>query len=363
MEEDIRALRKSVATLAIISIFVVAYFARDLILPILLGFLFALTLSPLNRSLQKLGLPAGFSAAVLILMATVGIAAIVYFAGETARSWSADASSIARELQQKLRGVSDTIDAVKEASTQVEEMATASDDAPEKVVVQQPGLLNTAVTLAASTATSIGVALVLAFFLLASGDLFYIKLVQAFPTMREKKRALSTVYAIERRVSGYLLTITLINACLGVAVAAVLWLIGLEYAYVWGIAAFLLNYLPILGGIIGTVLVAVHSILFFDSLSYAFLAPIAYQILTSSEAQFVTPYLIGKRMELNVVAVFLTVVLWAWLWGIAGALVAVPFLLVFKVVSENVDSLQVIGNFLGASESPDKVAAERTGSA
>lgn len=354
MEDDIRALRRSVATLAIIAVFVVAYFARDLILPILLGFLIALTLSPLNRSLQKFGLPSGVSAALLVLIATIGIACVVYFAGETARSWTEDASSIARELQQKLRGVSETIDAVQEASTQVEEMATASASAPEKVVVQQPGLLSTAVTLAASTATSIGVALVLALFLLASGDLFYIKLVQAFPRMHEKKRALATVYAIERRVSGYLLTITLINAALGVVVAVALWIIGLEYAYVWGIAAFLLNYLPILGGIAGTVLVAAHSILFFDSLSYALLAPIVYQVLTASEAQFVTPYLVGKKMELNVVAVFLTVVLWAWLWGIAGALVAVPFLLVFKVVSENVDSLRVIGNFLGASELSQK---------
>lgn len=358
MKDDIRALRRSVTTLTIISVFVVAYFARDLILPILLGFLFALTLSPLNRSLQKAGLPAGISATILILLATAGIAAIIYFAGETARSWSADAPSIARELQRKLSGVSETIDAVQEASTQVEEMTSAPDTGPEKVVVQQPGLLNTAVTVVASTATSIGVALILALFLLASGDLFYIKLVQAFPTMREKKRALTTVYSIERRVSGYLLTITLINAGLGILIAAALWIIGLEYAYVWGIAAFLLNYLPILGGIAGTALVAVHSILFFDSLAYAFLAPIVYQILTSIEAQFVTPYLIGKRMELNIVAVFLTVVLWAWLWGIAGALVAVPFLLVFKVVCENFESLKVIGNFLGPTGISEKMETE-----
>ena len=108
--------------------------------------------------------------------------------------------------------------------------------------------LNTAVSVVASTATSIGVALVLALFLLASGDLFYVKLVQAFPTMREKKRALTTVYGIERRVSVYLLTITVINACLGIVVAFALWMLGLEYAYIWGIAAFLLNFLPILGG-------------------------------------------------------------------------------------------------------------------
>lgn len=350
MHDDIKALRRSVTTLTIIAVFVVAYFARDLILPILLGFLIALTLSPVNRSLQKAGLPSGIAATLLILLATIGVFAVLYFAGETARSWSEDAPQIARELQFKLSGVTKAIDAVQDASSHVEGMTATA--ASETVIVQQPGLLNTAVTVVASTATSIGVALILAFFLLASGDLFYVKLVQAFPTMREKKRALATVYGIERRVSGYLLTITLINAGLGVVVAFVLWMLGLEYAYVWGIAAFLLNYLPILGGIIGTILVAIHAIIYFDSLSYAFVAPIAYQILTSLEAQFVTPFLIGKRMELNIVAVFLTVVLWAWLWGISGALVAVPFLLVFKVLCENIPSLRQVGNFLGAADTP-----------
>ncbi|MGC1502718.1 MAG: AI-2E family transporter, partial [Sulfitobacter sp.] len=326
MEEDIKALRRGVALLVMISLFVIAYFARDLILPILLGFLLALTLSPVNRWLQKRGLPAGASATFLILATTASILAVVYFAGETVRAWSQDASSIARELQQKLSGVTDAIESVKEASDQVEKMTAAPESAPQTVVVQQPGLLNTAVTFVASTATSIGVALILALFLLASGDLFYVKLVQSFSTLQEKKRALATAYGIERQVSGYLLTITLINAGLGVTVGLALWLLGLEYAYIWGVAAFLLNYLPILGGLIGTVLVGVHAIIFFDSLSYAFVIPITYQVLTSSEAQFVTPFLIGKRMELNVVAVFLTVVLWGWLWGIAGALVAVPFL-------------------------------------
>lgn len=354
MNDDIKALRRSASTFTTIAIFVIAYFARDLILPIMLGFLFALTLSPINRFLQRKGLPAALSAAILILMATASIGSAVYFAGGTVRSWTEDAPNIARELQSKLSGVQEAIEAVKDASSQVEEMTAAPADGPQEVVVQQPGLLNSAVTVVASSATSIGVALILALFLLASGDLFYVKLVQAFPKLSEKKKALSTVYDIERRVSGYLLTITVINAGLGLAVFAALWLVGLEYAYIWGIAAFLLNYLPILGGVIGTVLVGVHSVIFFDSLSYALLAPIVYQALTSIEAQFVTPYLIGKRLELNIVAVFLTVVLWAWLWGVAGALVAVPFLLVFKVICDKIERLNVIGNFLGAADDTGK---------
>ncbi len=350
MKQDIKALRRSVGILTVLAVFVVVYFARDLILPVLLGVLLALTLSPINRWMQKKGLPAGLSATLLITITAAVIVAIVYFAGETARSWTDDVPGIMRELKQKLSGISKTIETVKAASEQVKDVAVAPASASQAVVIQPPGLLNSAVTVVASTATSIGVALILALFLLSSGNLFYGKLVQTFPTLREKKRALATVYGIERRVSGYLLTITVINIGLGIFVALALWFLGLEYAYVWGVAAFLLNFLPILGGLIGTVLVAIHAVLFFDTLSYALMAPIAYQALTSIEAQFVTPYLIGKRMELNVVAVFLTVVLWGWLWGIAGALVAVPFLLVFKVVCDNFEGLHVVGNFLGIAE-------------
>ncbi len=356
LPEDIRALRRGVAVLITILLLATAYLAKDLVLPIILGFLIALTLSPINRSLQRLGLPASVGAVLLITVTAGAVAAVIFFAGGTARAWSQDIPGILQELRYKLTNVSDAIESVKDASKQVEEMAAAADEGSEAVVVQQAPLLNSVLTVAASTITSIGVAMILALFLLSSGDLFYTKLVQTFQKMSEKKRALSTVYDIERRVSRYLLTITLINAGLGVVVACVLYLIGLEYAYIWGIAAFLLNYVPILGGIVGTILVGVHAVVYFDTLSYALLAPLLYQILTSTEAQFVTPYLVGKRMELNIVAVFLTIVLWAWIWGIAGALVAVPVLLVFKVVCENFPSLYAIGNFLGVAEDGRKAA-------
>jgi predicted PurR-regulated permease PerM len=213
--------------------------------------------------------------------------------------------------------------------------------------------------------STLAVALVLASFLLASGDLFYLKLVQSFPTMSGKKRALTMVYDIERRVSHYLLTIALINAGLGIGIGSVLTLLGMPYAYIWGIAAFLLNFLPYLGAITGVVLVAGLSIITFDSFSYALLAPAAYLTLTTIEGNFVTPTLLGRKLELNTVAVFLTVVLWGWLWGIAGALVAVPFLVVFKVVADNVDGMGIVSNFLGAAdevhqkpEEPEDVAAD-----
>ncbi|WP_306115556.1 MULTISPECIES: AI-2E family transporter [unclassified Roseovarius] len=357
MEEDIKALKRGVTALITISLFVICYFAKDLLLPIVLGFLISLTLSPISRSLQKLGLPSVVAASFLIFVATSAAVGAGYFAGGIISSWSRDLPRIAYELKVKLSDVSETIDAVKDVSDEVENMTATDPEGPQKVVIEQPGLLDSAVTVLASTATTLIVAMILAFFLLASGNMFYAKLVQVFETISEKKRALATVYDIERRVSAYLLTITIINASLGLVVAVALYLLGLEHAYVWGIAAFLLNYLPILGGLAGTIMVGVHAIVYFDSLTYALAIPVTYQALTAIEANFITPYLVGRRMELNIVAVFLTVVVWAWLWGVAGALMAVPFLLVFKVVCDNFEALNTIGIFLGGPNAKPKAHA------
>lgn len=350
-EEHLLSIRRSLVTLMLISLFVVCYFARDLLLPVLLGFLIALTLSPVTRGLSRLGIPYGVSAVVLIALLTLAIAIAVLFSSATVASWMSDSQGLQAELSRELSNVMNQIDQVREASEAVADMADGDvEDEVQEVVVQQPKLVDSAMSVAASIGTTLLVALVLAVFLLASGDFFYVKLVQSFSTMGGKKRALTIVYDIERRVSHYLLTITLINAGLGISVGAMLWLTGLPNAYIWGIAAFLLNFLPYLGGVTGVALVAAYSIIRLDTLPEALLPPLAYLTLTFLEGQFITPMALGRRLSINTVAVFLTVVLWGWLWGVPGALVAVPFLVVFKVVCDNVPQLEVVGNLLGQQD-------------
>ncbi len=350
----LEAIRRSLNVLMLIAVFATCFVAKDLLLPILLGFLIALTLSPLSRGLSRVGIPHWVSAVGLIGIVAVVIAAVIYFSSGTIANWMDSASAMGAELQAKLGGIFRQLEKVSQASADVASMATP-DPAVQEVVVKQPTLIDSAMGVISNVGATLAVSLVLASFLLASGDLFYIKLVQSFQTMSGKKRALTMVYDIERRVSHYLLTIAIINASLGICVGSILWLIGLPYAYIWGTAAFLLNFLPYLGALTGVAMVAALSIITFDSFSYALLAPAAYLTLTTIEGNFVTPMLLGRKLELNTVAVFLTVVVWGWLWGIAGALVAVPFLVVFKVVADNVEGMEIVGNFLGAAdEIPEK---------
>ncbi len=348
--DDLPSIRRSLQVLVLIALFVTAYFARDLILPIVLGVLLALTLSPLSRWLSRVGIPHAVSGFVLITATAVLILGIIAGSAGTVALWSDEIPSMGVEIQQKLRGMSDAVEDVRAATAEVEKISKEGNGSAtqeiQEVVVKPPTLLDSAFDTVAQFGATLAVTLILALFLLSSGQLFYLKLVQAMPTMAGKKRALSTVYDVERRVSRYLLTITVINAGLGLAIGLFLTALGLPSAYIWGVAAFLLNFLPYLGGFIGALLVGAFSIVTFDSLGYALLAPLGYQILTGIEGQLITPWLVGRRLELNTVAVFLTVVFWGWLWGIPGALVAVPFLVVFKVVCENFEALNIIGNFL-----------------
>ncbi|WP_372921325.1 AI-2E family transporter [Roseovarius sp.] len=323
------------------------YFAKDVILPVVLGLLLALTLGPWVRWLSRRGVPASLSAALLILgfAGLIGAGALV-LRGPVI-NWFDDIPRISFELRDKLRGVTESMAAVQDASKQVEDLAKGGEDSINTVVLQQPGLLTAAVSNLASFITSLVVGLILALFLLSTGNLFYIKIVESFPRFGDKKRALTVIYEIEKQMSRYIVAITSINAALGIAIGGAMYLLNMPYPFVWGLAAFTLNFLPFLGGIVGTLGVGAFAIVHFDSFYYAMLAPIAYQSLTAVEGQVLTPVLLGARMQVNAVAVFLTVIFWAWLWGIPGALMAVPILVLVKVVCDHVPALSTFGNFLG----------------
>ncbi len=344
--ENLSSTNRLLAAILILMTFAAIYFAKDVVLPVVLGFILALTLGPWVRWLSRRGVPSPLSAAVLIFGFAGLMAIAVLLLGGKVTSWFDEIPRVSFELRDKLRGISESMEAVQDASKQVEELATGGEDTINTVALQQPGLLTNVVNNLAGFVTSLVAGLILALFLLSSGNLFYVKVIESFATFGDKKRALTAIYEIEKTMSRYLVAITFINAVLGLAIGLAMYLLDMPYPFVWGFAAFCLNYLPFLGGIIGTLGVGAFAIVHFDSFYYAFLAPLAYQSLTALEGQFLTPMLLGARLQLNAVAVFLTVIFWTWLWGIPGALMAVPILALVKVICDHVPALATFSNFL-----------------
>lgn len=358
-ETDLHAIRRTLGLILLVLLTISFYFAKDLILPLLMGTLLALTLSPLVRALQRRGLSPVVTGTALITLVGIVIAGSALLFGGPVSNWISDAPQLGAELRQKLQTFSKSLEVVQQASSQVDQITNGvTDPDVQRVAMEQPGLLTMAVSNAFSIAATTLVTLVLALFLLASGDMFYVKLIDAFPRFGDKKRAMRIVYGIERSVSRYLTVVTGINLVLAVVIGLGMWAIGMPQPLVWAVMSFFVNFLPYIGPLFGAGLAAAVAIVHFDHLGQAALAPIIYVTATSIEGQFVTPVILGRQLELNTVSVFVMVIFWGWLWGIAGALMAVPFLVCLKVICDNVDSLRTLGNFLGAESTPEPEMAE-----
>lgn len=347
---EIQKIKNLLLCITVLLAFGAVYFARDMFLPIMIGLILALTLSPIVRWLARIGIPEGISAIVLIFGTGIALGAGGYLSSGPLSEVLSEAPKLGIELREKLSGVMASLDMVQSASEQVEQMATGG-DAATTVALQQPGLLAFA---AGSFANFLGLAavgLVLALLILASGDLFYVKLVEALPNFSDKRRAVETVRNIERQISRYFLTITVINAGLGLCIGLAVMLVGMPSPLLWAVLGFTLNFLPFVGAIIGTALVAAIGILTFDTVGQGLLPAIVYFGLTMMEGNLITPAVLGRRLEMNTVSVFLTVIVWTWLWNVPGALMAVPFLVLLKVISDSVPGMRVFGSFLGVRTS------------
>jgi predicted PurR-regulated permease PerM len=167
------------------------------------------------------------------------------------------------------------------------------------------------------------------------------------PSLEDKKRAVDIARQIETEVSRYLITITLINVGLGLAVWGAMALVHVPNPLLWGVVAAILNFIPFLGPLTMICLLAMVGFLTFPDLPHALIAPGAFVGLHVLESYLVTPTIVGRRLTLNPVVVFLGLIFWGWLWGIAGAILAVPIMMVLKIICEHSEPLAPIGEFLG----------------
>ena len=323
------------------------FFAKAILLPFAMAFMLTLTLSPVVRLLVKIRISETLAAGLIMVTLLSMTGGAIYGLSGPVSGWISGAPEIGRKIERKLWSLRSSVTAAVDASEQVGKIAKPEDPTVQKVAVQQAGVLTDAADGAVAVFTTAGITAVLMFFMLASGRLFYEKLVRVLPTMTEKKRAIRVVHTVEREVSRYLFTITAINLSLGAVIATILWSIGMPNPILWGVMAAALNFIPYVGALAGVVVVGLVALVSFPTASTAALAAGSYFLCTTIEGQLLTPALVGRRLEMNPVAVFVSIALWGWLWGIPGALMAVPFLVSLKVLCEHFDGLATLGEFLG----------------
>lgn len=353
---------------AVIGIFLILFFgalylARDFVLPVVFAILFMLVLSPIVRiAKRRLGLWEPLTAAALVFGTSLLVLGSFY-------AFSGPIAQIAENTPRYVEAVNKEVAVLRERFLTVREARQQAREAtdgegtvsrPEDVIISGPSLLGNMAAVVPRIGASIGFALIFLFFLLSSGNLFYRKTVETLPSLSDKKRALSIAFEIERELSRYLFTITTINMCLGLAIGCAMALIGLPMPAVFGALAFVLNFIPYLGAVIGIGLVGLVGLTEFGSVSSAILPPLLYLTISSVEGQFITPVLVGRRLRMNSAAVFLSVAFWGWIWGIVGMFLAVPLMVCIKIIASYLDGLHPFVGFLAADETEETPPTDGT---
>jgi predicted PurR-regulated permease PerM len=341
------------------------FLARDFLLPVVFAIFIAMTLRPLVRALSRKGVPAWATTALIVLVAAIlSAVAVIAFTGAITQ-WMQDLPRLQHEFLAKIAGLRSSFENLIRISKTIQDAATSpAGDGVQEVIVREP-MLPTIFSLVAGYPLNVifvaSGSIVIAVFLMASGDMFYEKLIRIMPSLADKKAALRIMLDVEREVSAYLISVTLINAGLATAVGLAFWLIGLPTPHLWALFAFILNFIPYLGPVTGLALSAVIGIVVFDGIGHALLAPLAYGLLIGLETQIVTPAVLSRRMQINAVMILLALAFWAWAWGIAGIVVAVPILVTFRVLCSHIEALSPIGEFLSQPQSAGSEAQDSGG--
>jgi len=334
--------------MVVISIIAFLYFARPVVLPIVLALVSGVALKPLIRWLYYCHLPPPLSAALVLCLLVAAVGVVTFELGRPAARWMNEAPQHMSELRQRVQKMLPRLGRFSEAAAAVINLGASEEQQNRATVVEVKNspLPSTFINWTGTLLAGLGETLVLLYLLLASGDLFLQKLVNVMPTWRDKKRAVEISREIQQNISHYLLTVSLINMGLGVIVGVGLFVLNVPNAAMWGMLVAILNFIPYFGPAVGFLLLTAIGLLTFDTLGQGLLPPAWYLLLHLLEANLVTPILLGRRFTLNPVVIFVSLMFWIWLWGLPGALLSVPILVSIKVVCDRFPVLSHVSELL-----------------
>lgn len=332
--------------------------AAPILIPITLAWILSLLLAPLVRRMRKARIMEPIGAAIVLIAFLAITVSAIYGLSTPAQEWSERVPELVRTIDYRLRPLSEPLKQARDAAEQVsavtDKVATPEDDttgAEQKVTVtiEEQSWVTDLVSGTPQALANIGIVIVLMYFLLAGGDSFLNKLVSVTPKLRDKKRAVSIMRDIQSGISHYLLTCTIINTILGVVAAVAMYFLGMPNPVLWGALVGLLNFAPYIGPAMSLVVLTLVALLSFPTLGQALLVPLVVFGINILEGQLITPHIIGRRLALSPVVVFTSIVVWGWLWGIPGALMAIPIVAAFKVICERIDAFNPIADFISSA--------------
>lgn len=325
------------------------YVARTVVMPLVLACMFNLVLTPVVLALARIRIPEPLGAAIVVLIFLIIFALGISTLAEPAAGWLRRLPHVIDQLGDRLDFLQIPAKQLKNVEEAITNLGAGGppSEATQVVVAQQTTLRGLLINETSRLAVGALTTLVLLYFMLAMGDKFLRQLVSALPDFRTKKQAVEIAHQLQRDMSHYLLTVSAINVGLGATVAAAMLATGMPNPLLWGAMAGLLNYIPFLGHTVSAIVIAVVALLSFEELGAALIPPGIFIVIAALEGNVVTPMILARRLTLNPVAVVAALLVWGWMWGIVGLLLAVPLLVVIKITCDQIPALQPAGEFLG----------------
>jgi predicted PurR-regulated permease PerM len=334
--DSVHAMWAALSQAATIGIFLLLfgaflYLGRPLVLPILAAAVVAFTLAPAAKAAKKQGIPPSITALFVLLLAIGAVSLIATVIAGPVSTWIGRAPEIGANIKQKLSVLDAPLGALHELQTSLFGNDTGLNvNEPASSVASN--VVFPVVAFVTPAAGELLLFFALLFFFLVGQSELRSSAMAMFSSRDAKLRFLKIMRDIERNLAGYLAVVTMVNATLGVVVALGAWLIGLPNPIIFGVLAALLNYVPYIGPALMVIVLFGVSLVTFPSLGQAFIAPLGLIALTTTEGHFITPTIVGRRLTLNPLLVFLALAFWTWMWGPIGALLAVPLSIIGLVI-------------------------------
>jgi predicted PurR-regulated permease PerM len=332
--------------LLILALLAACYVAAEIVLPIVVAWVLKLVLQPLMRLMRGWHVPNGVAALLVILVLFGAVAGLVAALSAPAASWAEKLPAGIPKLEEHLRFVSRPIARIEKYARKAEALAPGAKPKAVPVQITGAGLFGDLVAGTRSFAAALFETALVLFFLLLSGDTFLRRFVETLPRFGSKRQAVEIAQEIERDVSRFLMTITILNLVVGVAYGGATLLCGLDDPLLWGAIAFLLNFVPILGPTLGIVVFTLVGLLSFNSLWLALLPAGLYLTIHVIVTEVFQPIVLARRFTINPALIVLALVFWYWMWGVPGAVLATPLLAITKIVCDRIGPLQPFGHFI-----------------
>jgi predicted PurR-regulated permease PerM len=334
--------------------------ARAFLVPLAVGLMLYFLLRPPVRTLKAARVPEPLGAAFVLvaLLAVVGVG--FYGLSWPAAAWAARAPESVQKVESRLRPIARRIERLTRTAEQMGRIteATVPPSATPEVTLKEPSLGTLFVGGVQSFLAATVVVLTMVYFLLAEGDGLLRKIVRAFPRLKDRNRAIAIAHEMEQQISGYLFFTAVMNVIFGVLITGVMWLLGMPNALLWGFVAGVTKFIPYLGGLVCTVVLGMASIVAFDDIWWALLVPAVFLAIDTVHGNVLLPLLLGRRFTLDPAVLFVGLFFWWFVWGTAGALLAVPMMSALRIFCDHVAGLERFGRLLGGTDEPAPPRAE-----